>query len=127
MVIASAGIILQNKKILLIRRSDYTDKYPGFWGCPAGRSEHSETPEQTAIREVKEETNLDFVPTRLISESAEGERKLYRYLGDWSGEIKIQQEELTDYGWFDYESAIKLNLAFDYNQVIEKLREIKLL
>ena len=59
-------VILQNKKILLLQRSNYTENYAGFWGCPGGRAEIGETAEQNVIREVKEECNLDFSPTKII-------------------------------------------------------------
>ncbi|MBL4939189.1 MAG: NUDIX hydrolase [Lutibacter sp.] len=53
MILAASGIILQNKKILLLQRSNYTENYPEFWGCPGGRAEKGETAEQNVIREVK--------------------------------------------------------------------------
>ncbi len=66
MILAASGIILQNKKILLLQRSHYTKNYPEFWGCPGGRAEQNETAEQNVIREVKEECNLDFTPTTIL-------------------------------------------------------------
>lgn len=51
---ASAIIINDKKQILLQRRVD-NDK----WGLPGGCQEIGETFEETVIREVKEETNLD--------------------------------------------------------------------
>tara|TARA_B100000315_G_scaffold255139_1_gene297756 strand:- start:6808 stop:6963 length:156 start_codon:yes stop_codon:yes gene_type:complete len=47
----------------------------------------------------------------------------YRFLGDWFWQIKIQEEEVVDFNWFYYEDAIKLNLAFEYRKVIEKLHK----
>ena len=46
-------IIFDNNKILLIKDTK------GNWGFPKGHVEENETEEQTAIRETKEETNLD--------------------------------------------------------------------
>jgi len=66
MVLSASGIIIKNKKILLLQRSYYTQLYAGFWGCPGGRAEIGETAEQNVIREVKEECNLDFIPTEII-------------------------------------------------------------
>ena len=46
-------IILNENKVLLVKHND------GHWGFPKGHVEKDETELQTAIREVKEETNLD--------------------------------------------------------------------
>jgi ADP-ribose pyrophosphatase YjhB (NUDIX family) len=127
MVLSASGIILQQKKILLLKRANYTEMYPGFWGCPGGRAEKDETAEQNVIREVKEECNLDFKPTSIIKIGTWLDKKYYRFLGDWSGEIKIQEEEVTDYGWFTFEHTSKLQLAFDYKEIISILKHKSLL
>jgi len=126
-VLAASGIILKEQRILLIKRSNYTKIYPGFWACPGGRAELSETAEQNVIREVKEEVNLDFIPTEILTTATWKNRFLYRFLGRWSGTVKIQEEELTDYNWFTYTEAKQLNLAFDYPHVLDLLRERKLI
>jgi ADP-ribose pyrophosphatase YjhB (NUDIX family) len=123
MVLAASGIILENKKILLLQRSNYTEMYAGYWGCPGGRAEKGETAEQNVIREVKEECNLNFSPTKIIKTGTWQERKYYRFLGNWSGEIIIQEEEVIDYNWFSFDNAIKLQLSFDYKEILEILHK----
>ena len=127
MVLAASGIILENKKILLLQRSNYTEMYAGYWGCPGGRAEKGETAEQNVIREVKEECNLNFAPTKIIKTGIWQERNYYRFLGNWSGEIKIQEEEVSDYNWFSFEQANKLQLSFDYQEIIDILHKKNLL
>ena len=127
MVLAASGIILKQRKILLLQRSNYTENYPGYWGCPGGRALAGETAEQNVIREVKEESNLDFFPTQIIKTGIWQNRTFYRFLGDWKGEIEVQQEEVADYNWFVYEQAVKLNLSFDYREIIELLNKRNLL
>ena len=125
MLLAASGIILQNNKILLLKRTDYNNRYSGYWGCPGGRSEHNETAEENVIREVKEECNLDFKPTSIIKTGIWEEKKYYRFLGEWAGNIKIQKEEVADFGWFNLNEAKKLKLAFDYLEIIELLEKFK--
>ncbi len=127
MVLAASGILLKDKKILLLQRSNYTQNYPGFWGCPGGRAEKNETAEQNVIREVKEECNLDFSPSEIIKTGVWQNRKFYRFLGKWSGEIKIQEKEVVNYGWFSYDEAIKLDFSFDYKEIVELLHSRNLL
>jgi len=127
MVLAASGILLKDKKILLLQRSNYTLNYPGFWGCPGGRAEIGETAEENVIREVKEECNLDFTPTKIIKKGIWQDRVYYRFLGNWSGTIKIQEEEVLDYNWFSFSETQKLSLSFDYKEVIQLLFKNKLL
>jgi 8-oxo-dGTP diphosphatase len=121
-VLAASGIILKDNKILLIKRSNYTKIYPECWACPGGRAEPGETPEQNVIREVKEEVNLHFTPTEILTTATWQNRFLYRFLGEWRGTVKIQEEELTDFGWFTYDQAKQLKLAFDYAHILDLLK-----
>ncbi len=59
----STAVIIVNKdnQILLQKRSDN-----GLWGLPGGLLELDETIEEGAIREVKEETNLDIKITDFL-------------------------------------------------------------
>ena len=54
---ASGAIIVEDKKILLVRRA-HPPKID-WWSIPAGFMEWDEHPTQTAVRELKEETGLD--------------------------------------------------------------------
>lgn len=101
--------------------------FPGFWWIPWGRSEEWETSEQTVVREVAEETGLHFIPTKLfqtaIIEHSGQERKTYRYLGEFSGKLDIQEEEADGYAWFTYDEVQELQLAFDHMDTIRLLHE----
>ena len=127
MILAASGIILKDKKILLLQRSNYTQNYPGYWGCPGGRAEKNETAKQNVIREVKEECNLDFYPLEIIKTGIWQNRKFYRFLGKWNGEIKIQEKEVVAFGWFSYHEAMKLKFSFDYKEIVEMLHVRNLL
>jgi mutator protein MutT len=63
----SAGIVLLNSEILLMERKRNEEH---FWVFPGGKVEDGETPEQTAVREIQEETSL-IVKT---------EKKLYTHI-----------------------------------------------
>lgn len=51
---ASGGLVEANDKYLIIFRR-------GFWDLPKGKTEKGETSEETAIREVKEETGVNEI------------------------------------------------------------------
>ncbi|MFZ7828655.1 NUDIX domain-containing protein, partial [Staphylococcus saprophyticus] len=54
---AGVAVIILNEEnqVLLQKRSDV-----GLWGIPSGHIEIGETVSEAAIREIKEETNLDI-------------------------------------------------------------------
>ena len=54
-VFSAGGIVYYKDKILMLRKKN------GDWVLPKGRIEDGETLEETAIREVKEETNVDAI------------------------------------------------------------------
>ena len=126
MVKTGSAIIIENKKILLLKRSTYTDKFPLCWTIPGGREEKGETSEEIVIREVFEETNLIFKLTKLYDHGFFEDREYHRFLGEFSGEIKISDESL-DWGRFSYEDSKKLDMAFNYDKIIERLYEEKLI
>lgn len=130
-ITVAAAIILKDKKILLAKRTAYTKAYPHYWNCPGGRADPGETPEQAAVREVKEEIGLDFTPTRLFEkrnfEPPTGPSVGYQFLGTWQGEPRPCEKEVADCRWFTYDEAIKLKLAFNYRDILEKLRSEGLL
>ena len=123
----AAAAIIQNKKILLLKRSQSTKKYPGCWTFPGGKSEKNETPEETVIREVKEETSLDFYLTKSIHKPANDNTGTYIFTGEAIGKIKIQKIEIESFDWFRYNEAINLKIAFSFEKHLKKLHESGLL
>jgi len=61
------GIIREGGRFLIRERPPGT-VYAGYWEFPGGKVEPGETPEQTTVRECREETGLEVVATRLRAE-----------------------------------------------------------
>ena len=61
-------IILFNKqgKVLLLKRSEKVDSYPGMYGFPGGKIQDKETSVDAAVRELFEETKLRIRPIDLV-------------------------------------------------------------
>ena len=131
---ASAGIFKPYiKEILLTKRANNMEKFPGYWTFPGGVIERIDKDvEATVKREVKEEVGLEFFPLKKFGfyESRwKGKRVISLvFLGEWQrGKIKIQKEEIDAFEWCTYEEAIQFKLAFAYKQVIEDLHHKGLL
>ncbi len=98
----------------------------GIYGFPKGHMETGESEEQTAYREVLEETGISV---SLLSDfRAEEEYPLLQkedtikqvvyFLGEYYGQsIQYQRSELTDALLVDYESAMRL-FQFDSSRKI---------
>jgi len=130
--IAASAVITHNNKILLLKRASDAKLFPNYWTFPSGEIEETDTTtEQAVIREVKEETNLDFKPLQKLGfyESIADNKRHFAlvHLGSWSGKIKRQESEVSDFRWCSYNEAKKLKLAFAYKQVIEDLKKQKVI
>jgi len=73
---AGVAIIILNdeNQVLLQKRADV-----GLWGIPSGHIEKGETVSEAAIREVKEETNLDIRITKLIGVYSDPSSQVFTY------------------------------------------------
>ena len=106
----------QNNELLLNLRSDTND-----WGIPGGGKELNETLEECAIRELKEETNLDINDLELVTVLS-GNEYYYKYPnGDevdcvitlyqarnYSGELNINDGESTQLKFFSFDNLPQL-------------------
>lgn len=111
----------EKRKFLLIK-----NKRSAHWGFPKGHVEKGETNEETALREIKEETGLDV---KLIPEFAS--RSEYTIQGKveknvtiflartLSEEVVLQEEEIESSVWLDYQKAMK-TLKFENDKTILK-------
>ena len=95
----SCGAIIINEtgKILLIKHNK------GHWAFPKGHVEANETEIETALREIKEETNLEVEINQNIREITTYSPKenvikdvIYFVATNPTGNIKLQEEEVSE-------------------------------
>ena len=60
----AGAFLVKEGRLLLERRPDDAEVYPGLWDTPGGHVENGETPETAMIREMDEE--LAILPVRFI-------------------------------------------------------------
>lgn len=111
---ACGGIIIKNKKVLMIRQTK------GFIGFPKGHVEKKETEIETAIREIEEETNIKAQLdenkryTIYYSPKPNIEKEVVYFLGKVLDDKnpKPQQGETEEVLWIDIDK-VEDNLSFD--------------
>ena len=105
------GVMIENKKGELLLGLRHGSHGESEWSFPGGHLDFGETMEETARREVKEETNLDLGELELISVAdemryIESDGKHYvnigfkaKYIG---GELKVVEPyRCKEWRWFD--------------------------
>ena len=124
-------MILREGMILLGKRNDDPEKADselhgeGTWTMPGGKMEFGESFEETAVREVLEETGLTIEKENLRLISVSNDRKedaqfvtlgfLYENV---SGEPKVMEpEEITEWKWFELDKY-PLNIFFPSEEII---------
>lgn len=103
------AVIFDGDKILVIQQ------VKGHWGFPKGHVEEGETEVQTAVREIKEETNLDveideskrFVERYSPEEGVEKD-VVFFVAKKTGGDIKVQEEEVKDTKWLLPQDAMEI-------------------
>ncbi len=117
----------QGLKVFLIHQ--YGSGGDMLWTFPKGRGEEGETPIQTAIRELKEETNLEmssYNENTFVSRSYSFERrgaqvdKTSTYFVGFvtNKNFVIQPEEVKEAGWFSIPDAEKQLTFPDYKKLL---------
>lgn len=101
-------IIIENEKVLLIQQTK------GHWGFPKGHMEKNETEIETAIREVKEETNLDvdIYPNKryvmeYVTDKGNLKQVVFYIAKKVGGEIKPQENEVNNIEWLNFKDALE--------------------
>ena len=103
-------IIEKSGKYLLIKREDNEKKeHKGNWECSGGKLEREESFEEAAIREVKEETNLDIDIKKVVKEIKKGnETHAIVFLAKSKNTDAKLSKEHSDFGWFTYKELKNL-------------------
>ncbi len=111
-----------NTRILLVKNNNGR-----YWSFPKGHIEIGETEQETAIREIKEETSLDV-------EIKDGFREVSDYCPfgkirkhvvfflaqAFTDNVRIQEEEIAEYIWVDLQQARKLCSYDNDLRIIQK-------
>lgn len=113
-------------KVFLIHQ--YGSAGDVYWTFPKGHAEGEESPEEAAVRELKEETGIDL--SKLVMDKVypqtysfmSGDTMVEKYVGYYLGivendQFSIQEQEVQEAGWFTFDDARAL-LTFDHARIL---------
>ena len=118
--------IVHEEKIILIRRS--RDPFKGKWALPGGFVEYGEPVEETALREVMEETGMEIELVEILGIYSSPDRDPRSHTvtttfvanpvkGDPSG-----GDDAAEAKWCEIDAINPNDLAFDHGQMLKDLR-----
>lgn len=119
--------VFPHLKVLLIRRKN--PPFEGLWALPGGFLEMDETLEESALRELNEETNISDVELTQVGTFGHPDRDprgrviTIAYVGIINSEQQttVAGSDAAEAAWF---STLDLpQLAFDHSEIIKKALE----
>jgi bis(5'-nucleosidyl)-tetraphosphatase len=98
-----------------------------YWGFPKGHADIGESPKDAAIRELKEETNLDvvkFISDSMIEEhyffTFQGKRiskSVGYFVGEVNGDLILQDLEISGSKWILFDDAVN-HLTYETDKIV---------
>ncbi len=114
--------IIKEGKVLMVKES------AGHWGLPKGHVEANETEIQTAIREVKEETNLDVTldeskryEINYITDKEVEKTAVYFIATSVEGDLKRQESEIDQAKWVPISEAVDVITYDNAKEMLSKI------
>lgn len=121
--ICASGLIIKDKKILIVKRADNDDYLPGYFEIPGGKIEFGEDPKVGAAREVLEEVGIEVdaeYPLNAFSDiGASGSHVVeivyFCNIRDLNAEVSLSEEH-SEYKWITIEEI-------DHIYMTEKMKQ----
>ncbi len=129
--IAAYGVCRDDAGRILLARASSSLTLRGRWFLPGGGVDHGESPEESLVREIEEESGLTVelgafldvlsdVRTLPDGVSLHTIRLVYQ-VASWRGELRAERDGTTDaVAWFTPEQVRQLPLALYVQTVVER-------
>ena len=112
-------VLDSQERALILKRSEEVGYGANRWSVPGGHIQEDETNEEGAIRETKEETNLEV--SNLDHIKSLGRLHFFVAHG-FSGDLKINLEH-TDSAWVTHEDLSEYDIVEETKSILDELLE----
>ncbi|MGW7537809.1 NUDIX domain-containing protein [Amycolatopsis sp. NPDC054798] len=119
------------RHVLLVRRADDADAYPGYWALPGGGLDPGETFRQAAVRELAEETGLKIADLGQLGIYDAPRRDprgrvisvvFYAVLPD--APCPIAGDDASAAEWVPFDLALRRHKAFDHDDILADVASV---
>lgn len=119
-------VVVKESKVLLVQQRK--EAAHGLWSYPGGGVENGETLEDTVVREVSEElgsklVNYKFYKKYVIT-TQRGELTINTFIGELDGDIRLKEDELITYGWFELQQIEEMKDKLRSDIVYEQAKDV---
>ena len=129
-ILVATSILKNRNKILILKRSEKVGSFQGYWSGCSGYVEENETPRETSLKEIREETGITEKQLKLLVvgivhriEKETGIWLIHPYLYETTKkEIKLDWEN-DEFAWIKKEELKKYKFVPELDKVIEGLFE----
>ena len=123
-ILMSKVFVVDDSKILVLRRSATDPRWAFVWDLPGGAIEYGEDPVIAAQRETQEEAGLNLVQLKLldVSSLSEGDYALtITYTASYTKEDVVLSYEHDIFQWVSFDELMKLNIPEKYKIAASKI------
>jgi A/G-specific adenine glycosylase len=125
-----ACAIVEHEGRMFIQQRHEDDVWGGLWEFPGGRLKNGESPEQAAIRELQEETEIraaDFQPFATVVHHYTRYRvTLHSYFCEAQGMPKPQLNAAQQYRWVSLQELDQYPFPSGHRQLITRMKSLGL-
>ena len=127
-ILVATSILKNSDEILILKRSEKVGSFQGYWSGCSGYVEKNETPEETSLKEIREETGIEEKQLKLLVignvhrvEKDTGTWLIHPYLYETNTKtIKLDWEN-DEHVWIKKEELEKYKFVPGLDIIIENL------
>jgi 8-oxo-dGTP pyrophosphatase MutT (NUDIX family) len=116
--VSKVFILDGDNNFLVLLRPKQSRFMPHHWDLPGGHLKKGESHDAAAVREVKEETNLDVYDLQKIGEDNTRHPVVYYITRNYSGDIMLDKTENEQFKW------LNIGEIDNYNKIVPKIRDL---
>tara|TARA_B100000029_G_C17500959_1_gene932630 strand:- start:483 stop:905 length:423 start_codon:yes stop_codon:yes gene_type:complete len=127
-ILVATSILKSEDEILILKRSEKVGSFQGHWSGCSGYVEENETPKETSLKEIKEETGISEEHLKLLVD--ENIHKIEKATGIWvvhsylyetkTRKVRLDWEN-DEYEWITVDELKKYKIVPSLDKIVKDL------